>query len=49
MLIIYVTSLCLHSDLRYSFPFGRPEGALKATLSLFERVRRNFLKIFNSV
>lgn len=23
---------------RYSFPFGRPEGALKATLSLFERV-----------
>ncbi|XP_015760961.1 PREDICTED: calcium-dependent secretion activator 1-like [Acropora digitifera] len=22
---------------RYSFPFGRPEGALKATLSLFER------------
>ncbi|XP_056590212.1 calcium-dependent secretion activator 1 isoform X2 [Triplophysa dalaica] len=23
---------------RYCFPFGRPEGALKATLSLFERV-----------
>lgn len=23
---------------RYSFPFGRPEGALKATLSLLERV-----------
>ena len=27
---------------RYSFPFGRPEGALKATLSLFERVNRRF-------
>lgn len=26
---------CLH---RYCFPFGRPEGALKATLSLLERV-----------
>ncbi|XP_028398067.1 calcium-dependent secretion activator 1-like isoform X2 [Dendronephthya gigantea] len=25
-------------NFRYSFPFGRPEGALKATLSLFERV-----------
>lgn len=24
--------------LRYCFPFGRPEGALKATLSLLERV-----------
>lgn len=24
---------------RYCFPFGRPEGALKATLSLLERVR----------
>lgn len=23
---------------RYSFPFGRPEGALKATISLLERV-----------
>jgi len=23
---------------RYGFPFGRPEGALKATLSLLERV-----------
>lgn len=23
---------------RYSFPFGRPDGALKATLSLLERV-----------
>jgi len=26
-----------YSD-RYSFPFGRPEGALKSTLSLLERV-----------
>lgn len=26
---------CFH---RYCFPFGRPEGALKATLSLLERV-----------
>lgn len=25
-------------DGRYCFPFGRPEGALKATLSLLERV-----------
>jgi len=25
-------------SLRYCFPFGRPEGALKATLSLLERV-----------
>lgn len=24
--------------LRFCFPFGRPEGALKATLSLLERV-----------
>lgn len=26
------------SAFRYAFPFGRPEGALKATLSLLERV-----------
>ena len=26
------------ANIRYSFPFGRPEGALKATLSLLERV-----------
>ncbi|XP_022914758.1 calcium-dependent secretion activator isoform X4 [Onthophagus taurus] len=26
------------TDFRYCFPFGRPEGALKATLSLLERV-----------
>nr|XP_034189161.1 calcium-dependent secretion activator isoform X5 [Osmia lignaria] len=26
------------TNFRYSFPFGRPEGALKATLSLLERV-----------
>ena len=28
---------------RYCFPFGRPEGALKATLSLLERVSNFFL------
>jgi len=27
---------------RYCFPFGRPEGALKATLSLLERVSEGF-------
>ncbi|CAF4225607.1 unnamed protein product, partial [Rotaria sordida] len=26
------------TNFRFSFPFGRPEGALKATLSLLERV-----------
>lgn len=26
------------TNFRYCFPFGRPEGALKATLSLLERV-----------
>jgi hypothetical protein len=26
------------SHFRYCFPFGRPEGALKATLSLLDRV-----------
>lgn len=26
---------------RYCFPFGRPDGALKATLSLLERVREH--------
>jgi calcium-dependent secretion activator len=31
-------SLILHQTNRYCFPFGRPEGALKATLSLLERV-----------
>lgn len=33
---------------RYCFPFGRPEGALKATLSLLERVCKYiyFLKAF---
>lgn len=28
-----------HPVCRYCFPFGRPDGALKATLSLQERVR----------
>src|SRR5271156_2764214 len=28
------------TNFRYCFPFGRPEGALKATLSLLERVRQ---------
>ena len=26
------------TNFRFSFPFGRPDGALKATLSLLERV-----------
>ena len=47
MLIICIAFLCFHSDRRYSFPFGRPEGALKATLSLFERVRQNYLKFLS--
>lgn len=29
---------CFADTCRYCFPFGRPEGALKATLSLLERV-----------
>ena len=29
---------CVWADVRSCFPFGRPEGALKATLSLMERV-----------
>ena len=28
----------LLNSLRFAFPFGRPEGALKATLNLLERV-----------
>ena len=27
------------TNFRFCFPFGRPEGALKSTLSLLERVR----------
>lgn len=27
------------TEFRYCFPYGRPEGALKGTLSLLERVR----------
>lgn len=29
------------TEFRYYFPFGRPEGALKQTLGLLERVRLN--------
>ena len=28
------------TNFRFCFPFGRPEGALKSTLSLLERVSR---------
>ena len=28
------------TNFRYCFPFGRPEGALKGTLSLLERVKK---------
>lgn len=31
------------TNFRYCFPFGRPEGALKATLSLLERVKNHNL------
>jgi calcium-dependent secretion activator len=31
------------TNFRFCFPFGRPEGALKATLSLLERVRRELI------
>lgn len=34
--------LCIYP--RYCFPFGRPEGALKATLSLLERVSMRMRK-----
>uniref|UniRef100_T1IUE0 Uncharacterized protein n=1 Tax=Strigamia maritima TaxID=126957 RepID=T1IUE0_STRMM len=35
------------TNFRYCFPFGRPEGALKATLSLLERVNiKNFYSCF---
>ena len=30
------------TNFRFCFPFGRPEGALKSTLSLLERVRLHF-------
>ena len=29
------------TNFRFCFPFGRPEGALKSTLSLLERVRKS--------
>lgn len=35
---LFCSSFCFR---RYCFPFGRPEGALKATLSLLERVCLN--------
>ena len=38
-----ISLVCFYSCVRYSFPFGRPEGALKATLSLFERVRLQYI------
>ena len=36
-----VFKICATIFFRYCFPFGRPEGALKSTLTLFERVRLN--------
>jgi hypothetical protein len=33
------------TNFRFCFPFGRPEGALKATLSLLERVRRELFAL----
>ena len=30
------------TNFRFCFPFGRPEGALKSTLSLLERVMLHF-------
>lgn len=36
------------TNFRYCFPFGRPEGALKGTLSLLERVGSSFpFSVFN--
>ena len=39
------------TNFRFCFPFGRPEGALKSTLSLLERVKAffniSFLPDFN--
>ena len=31
------------TNFRFCFPFGRPEGALKSTLSLLERVNKYYL------
>ena len=31
------------TNFRFCFPFGRPEGALKSTLSLLERVRETYI------
>ena len=30
------------TNFRFVYPFGRPEGALKSTISLLERVRQYF-------
>ena len=38
---LFIPILFSVSFFRYCFPFGRPEGALKATLSLLERVIKN--------
>ena len=32
------------TNFRFVFPFGRPEGALKATISLLERVRFQYIQ-----
>lgn len=34
------------TNFRFCFPFGRPEGALKSTLSLMERVRNYIITLF---
>jgi hypothetical protein len=34
------------TNFRFCFPFGRPEGALKATISLLERVRQMIKNLF---
>ena len=33
------------TNFRFVFPFGRPEGALKATISLLERVRFQYTQL----
>lgn len=35
------------TNFRYCFPFGRPEGALKGTLSLLERVKPKLICMHN--
>ena len=43
---LFIPILFCVSFFRYCFPFGRPEGALKATLSLLERVIKNSVGIY---